>query len=167
MFSNNPYAQAGWPNPTNPHSINDGPWRPNTHPPTYGALPPLDNKPASVLVFTFTSFNPDLFNCVVTGPNNSKYFEVHTNSGTTVISKPGQQIAAIQWTRHPTVEASGIIARQLTKDFLKLSNDQTYDLHFAKYFVGHWLIVLQIQVDGCWRPHILLGSQGKPWNICK
>ncbi|KAF8970311.1 hypothetical protein BDZ97DRAFT_2071784 [Flammula alnicola] len=127
MFVNNPYAQAGWYNPQNPHSINEGPWRPNSsHPPTFGALPPLNDKPASVLSFEFTSFNPDVFNCIVTGPKNRKFFEVRTAGSTTVVSKPGEEFASIQWARHPAVEARGVLARQLTKDFLKLSDDQTY-----------------------------------------
>ncbi|KAF8970796.1 hypothetical protein BDZ97DRAFT_2044344 [Flammula alnicola] len=127
MFVNNPYAQAGWYNPQNPHSINQGPWRPNSSdPPTFGALPPLNDKPASVLTFEFTSFNPNVFNCIVTGPKNRKFFEVRTAGGTTVVSKPGEEFAFIQWNQHPTVEARGVLARQLTKDFLKLSEDQTY-----------------------------------------
>ncbi|KAF9477801.1 hypothetical protein BDN70DRAFT_945970 [Pholiota conissans] len=140
MFTNNPYAQAGWYNPQNPHSINDGPWHPNSsYPPTYGALPPLDDKPASVLTFTFTSFNPDLFNCVVVGPKDRKYFEVRTQDNNTIISKPGEQFASIQWARHPTVEARGILSRQLTKDFLKLSSDQTYRSMLVGNKVYSWI----------------------------
>lgn len=127
MFSNNPYAQAGWHNPQNPQSINNGPWHPNApYPPTYGALPPLHDKPQSILIFTFSYFNPDVFNCVVTGPKDRKYFEVRTSSSTTIISKPGEDFATIQWGRHPSVEARGVTPRQLTKDFLRLSADQTY-----------------------------------------
>jgi hypothetical protein len=125
MFTNNPYAQGGWYNPQNPSSINNAPWHPNaTHPPTFGALPPVDNEPTS-LTFTFAAFNPDLFNCIVTGPKDKKYFEIRTSAGTTIFSKPGDQFASIQWGRHPAVEARGVLSHQLTKDFLKLSSDQT------------------------------------------
>jgi hypothetical protein len=126
MFTSNPYAQGGWYNPQNPLSINNAPFRPNaTHPPTFGALPPLDYKPASVLTFTFAAFNPDLFNCTVTGPQNKKFFEIRTSAGTTGIMKPSDQFASIQWGQHPTVEARGVLSRQPTRDFLRLSSDQT------------------------------------------
>ncbi|PPQ78771.1 hypothetical protein CVT25_010644 [Psilocybe cyanescens] len=127
MFGNNPYAQAGWYNPQNPHSINGGPWRPKTTlPPTFGALPPLDQKPASVLEFEFTSFSPDIYNCIVMGPKRRKFFEIRTTSNITVISKPEEQFALIKWSQHPTVEARGALSLQRTGDFLKLSSDSTY-----------------------------------------
>ncbi|KAF9562370.1 hypothetical protein CPC08DRAFT_634182 [Agrocybe pediades] len=127
MFGNNPYAQAGWHNPQNPHSINSCPWRPNSSlPPTFGMLPSPQSKPASVLTFTFTSMNPDIYNCIVIGPNQQKYFEVRTSSGNTVISKPGSAFAIIGWSQHPTVEANGVLSIQRTRDFVKLSADKTY-----------------------------------------
>ncbi|KAH9475571.1 hypothetical protein JR316_0012687 [Psilocybe cubensis] len=127
MYSNNPYAQAGWHNPQNPHSINGGPWRPKTSlPPTFGALPPLDHKPSSVVEFYFTSFSPDIFNCVVWGPNQRKFFEIRTPSNITVISKPDEQFALIKWSQHPSVEAKGCLSLQRTGDFLKLSPDSSY-----------------------------------------
>ena len=152
MFGNNPYAQAGWHNPQNPQSINNGPWHPNApYPPTYGALPPLHDKPQSVLVFTFSYFNPDVFNCVVTGPKDRKFFEVRTNSSTTVISKPGEEFATIQWGRHPSVEARGVTARQLTKDFLKLSADHTYASQYLdKLRTFFDVIIAQSQINDCW-----------------
>lgn len=125
MFTNNPYAQAGWHNPQNPHSINQSPWRPNSsHPPTFGALPNLNENPASVLTFEFSSFNPDILNCLVTGPKGRKFFDIRTSNSTTIISKPGEAFATIYWARHPMVEAPGVISRQATGDFIKLSQDQ-------------------------------------------
>lgn len=127
MFTNNPYAQGGWYNPQNPASINDEPWRAGlAHPPTFGALPTFD-KPSSVLTFNFSSFNPDFLNCIVTGPGNTKYFEISTNPNTnkTTISKPGAQMGTIEWREHPIIEAPGLITRQLSLDFLKVSNDRT------------------------------------------
>ncbi|KAF8162595.1 hypothetical protein B0H34DRAFT_650377 [Crassisporium funariophilum] len=128
MFSNNPYAQAGWHNPQNPYSINGGPWRSNTwHPPTFGALPAPQDNPTSVLTFEFSDFNTDILNCLVTGPSHRKFFEIRsTGPGSTSIYKMGDSFAVIQWQRHPTVEARGVLAQQRAGDFLKLSSDQSY-----------------------------------------
>ncbi|KAJ3516065.1 hypothetical protein NLJ89_g1357 [Agrocybe chaxingu] len=127
MFVNNPYAQAGWHNPQNPHSINNAPWRPNPwHPPTFGALPPPEDRPASVLSFEFAPLNPDIFNCIVTGPNHTKFFDITTASGRTHIRKASEDFARIDWVQHPTVEARGVLARQRAGDFLKLTSDQNH-----------------------------------------
>ena len=138
MFVNNPYAQAGWYNPQNPQSINQSPWRPNSsQPPTFGALPNLNEKPASVLTFEFSSFNPDILNCLVTGPKSRKFFDIRTSNSTTIISKPGEPFATIRWARHPMVEAPGVVARQATGDFMKLSQDQAWvfsDMLLVIYF---------------------------------
>lgn len=126
MFGSNPYAQAGWYNPQNPHSINGGPWRPKTSlPPTFGALPPLDQQPSSVLEFEFTSFSPDIYNCIIIGPKQRKFFEIRTTSNMTIISKPDEQFALIKWSHHPTIEARGALSLQRTGEFLKLSLDST------------------------------------------
>lgn len=130
MFGNNPYAQGGWYNPQNPYSINGGPRAKSSLAPTFGALPPLHNKPASVLEFELTHFNPDLFNCVIIGPQQRKFFEVKTSNSTTVISKPGDTFALIKWAQHPTVEARGVLSFQRTGEFLKLSSDSTYVFPF-------------------------------------
>ena len=125
MFVNNPYAQAGWYNPQNPQSINQNPWQSNSsQPPTFGALPNSNGKAPSVLTFEFSSFDPDILNCVVTGPQGRKFFDIRTSNSTTVIYKPGEAFATIDWVRHPMVEAPGIVARQATGDFPKLSQDQ-------------------------------------------
>ncbi|KAF8147693.1 hypothetical protein B0H34DRAFT_785801 [Crassisporium funariophilum] len=128
MFTNNPYAQAGWYNPENQSSINRLPWRPPSEDsPTFGALPAPDENPASVLRFEFSSFNPDILNCIVTGPGNRRFFDITTPTpGATFISRPGDAFAVINWQGHSSVEARGIFARQRTKDFLKLSSDQWY-----------------------------------------
>ncbi|KAF9522958.1 hypothetical protein CPB83DRAFT_878153 [Crepidotus variabilis] len=126
MFVNNPYAQAGWHNPQNPNSINGTPWNVAARtPPTFGALPSPDSRPPSFLTFEF-SLNPTIFNSIVTGPKKNKYFEISTAAGTTTISKPGSQFAMIVWSQHPTVEASGVLARQRATDFLRLSADHSH-----------------------------------------
>ncbi|KAF8162593.1 hypothetical protein B0H34DRAFT_650617 [Crassisporium funariophilum] len=128
MYVNNPYAQGGWHNPQNPYSINNGVWRSNSrHPPTYGALPPADQDPPSVLDFHFASFNPDIYQCKVTGPDGRKFFEISTPAPhMTIISKPGKIFAQIHWQSRAILEAVGIISRQFAGDFLKLSADQRH-----------------------------------------
>lgn len=136
MFGNNPYAQGGWYNPQNPYSINGGPRAKSALSPTFGALPPLLNKPTSVVEFEFTHFNPDIFNCMIVGPQQRKFFEVKTSNSTTVISKPGETFALIKWAQHPTVEAKGVLSLQRTGDFLKLSSDST----FVKFLLHSYLL---------------------------
>ncbi|KDR65217.1 hypothetical protein GALMADRAFT_82133 [Galerina marginata CBS 339.88] len=126
MYTNNPYAQAGWKNPQNVNSINEIPWpKSPVSPPTFGILPSQQDA-TTILKFTFTLFNPDICSCLITGPNNLKFFEVSTTGHTTSISKPGGRFATIQWARRPSVEAKGIIAQQPTAQFLRLSADQKY-----------------------------------------
>lgn len=135
MYSNNPYAQGGWYNPQNAHSINGSPWCPNPlHPPTFGALPPAQTNP-SILTFEFSAFQPDILNSVVTGPNNCEFFTIRTPTpNCTMIYKPGTLLAfsTITWGQtHPTVEAEGILSRQRTGEFLKLSADNRWGINFA------------------------------------
>ena len=124
MYTNNPYAQGGWYNPENSRSINNGPWCPNAlHPPTFGALPPSKTN-SSILTFEFSSFQPDILNSVVTGPDNREFFRIRTTTpACTVIYKCGTQtpFCTINWQTYPMVEAEGIIGRQRTGEFLKLS----------------------------------------------
>ena len=134
MFTNNPYAQGGWHNPQNVLSINNAPWVPNAwHPPTFGALPASQTN-SSILTFEFSSFQPDILNSVVTGPNNSEFFTVRTPTpGYTVIYKAGAPFATITWQHNPIVEAGGIITRQRASDFLKISPDNRYEISFLQY----------------------------------
>ena len=81
MFVNNPHAQAGWYNPQNPQSINQSPWRPNSSKTlTFGALPNLNETPASVLTFALSFFNPDILNCLVTGPKSRRFFDIRNSN---------------------------------------------------------------------------------------
>ncbi|KAF8967371.1 hypothetical protein BDZ97DRAFT_1656605 [Flammula alnicola] len=133
MFILNPYAQAGWYNPQNPHSINDNNWLNSwSHPGTFGALPSSQGSSApaltSAVTFEFTSFNPDVLNCqcVVVGPTNSKVLNIRTRWDVTMIFKAEDPWAVIRWTEHPTIEANGIITPQPAGSFLKLSPDGCY-----------------------------------------
>ncbi|KDR82258.1 hypothetical protein GALMADRAFT_59533 [Galerina marginata CBS 339.88] len=125
MYTNNPYAQAGWKNPQNEYSINELPWQRNpVSAPTFGVLPSRHDA-TTILKFTF-ALNPNIWNCLVTGPNDLKFFDVSTAGCTTTISKPGIPFATIQWTQHPSVEVNGVMAQQPTAQFLRLSADQKY-----------------------------------------
>ncbi|KDR69066.1 hypothetical protein GALMADRAFT_1353082 [Galerina marginata CBS 339.88] len=141
MNINNPYAQAGWYNPQNPHSINQRPRRPNSLTATFSALPSSHYSYESVYTFTFTSFNPDIGNCVVLGPNNRISLTVRTDTSGTIISKVNQYdaVAVIRWEPHPTVEAASLLAPQLVGDFLKLSPDQRYRTMRADEKVYAWI----------------------------
>ncbi|KDR65215.1 hypothetical protein GALMADRAFT_148873 [Galerina marginata CBS 339.88] len=141
MDINNPYAQAGWYNPQNPHSINQWPWRPHSSSPTFSALPSFLERPTSVHKFTFTSFNPDITNCVALGPNQQNYFSVQTNGSITTVSKANHQTpaAVIQWGQHPTVEAANFLVPQRTSEFLKLSQDQTHRTMMADGKTYGWI----------------------------
>lgn len=124
MLTNNPYAQGGWHNPQNPHSINDQGWNSNaSHPPTFGALPAFTSSPPTNLVFEFT----DVLNCAVKGPGGKPYLVIATNQTSTTITKPnGEPVARVGWQTHPWVEVVNIINRQTTSLWLQLSSDLSY-----------------------------------------
>jgi hypothetical protein len=133
MYSNNPYAQGGWHNPQNPHSINGSSWGANAgNSPTFGALPTAQGGP-SILTFEFSAFQPNILNSVVTGPNNSEFFQIKTPTPTsTVIYKAGTPFSTIYWQTNPIVEADGILSRQRTGDFLRIAADNRWEiLNFA------------------------------------
>uniref|UniRef100_A0A8H7XQT3 Uncharacterized protein n=1 Tax=Psilocybe cubensis TaxID=181762 RepID=A0A8H7XQT3_PSICU len=131
MYTNNPYAQAGWSNPQNPHSINE---RPSLNailaacPPTYGALPPyqVDVKENINLTFQFLCAD-DALNCIIIGPNSKKLFEVRTTQNVTrVIDESNDVFGNIRWSSHPTLEVRGILSERQTRDFLRLSSDKRF-----------------------------------------
>lgn len=128
MYTNNPYAQGGWSNPENSHSINGRPaWNTiSAHPPTFGALPPIKHQSTLALTFEFSSMNPDILDCIVTGPTNNKLFDIRTIQETTRVSKVDNEVfGIIQWSSHPTVEVlRGVLPQRQTRDFLRLSADR-------------------------------------------
>ena len=121
MFTNNPYAQAGWYNPQNPHSINGQPWNANApHPPTFGALPSQSGSTTTKLTFEF----PDVLNCSVTGPGGKTYLSIVSHNTSTLISKPsGEPVARIEWQAQPWIEIRNVVERQLVSTWLPLSAD--------------------------------------------
>ncbi|KAJ7331358.1 hypothetical protein DFH08DRAFT_708274 [Mycena albidolilacea] len=97
----------------------------------YGALPysSPDALP-TFFSFRFTSLNPTVLNCTVIGPKSRPYFRITTDTpmpGVSVFQNSnGQNIALVQWHRHPEVELRNIVARQRVSGMLSLSPDQTY-----------------------------------------
>ncbi|KAJ6582351.1 hypothetical protein B0H19DRAFT_929063 [Mycena capillaripes] len=118
----NPYSQ-GWQGAGNSR-VNNG------RPSIFGALPftPPETLP-TFFSFRFTSFNPTILNCNVIGPQSRPYFRVMTDTpmpGVSVFQNSnGQNIALIQWHRHPEVELRNLVARQRASEMLSLSPDQS------------------------------------------
>ncbi|KAL0070615.1 hypothetical protein AAF712_002456 [Marasmius tenuissimus] len=101
-------------------------------PSIYGALPVGSSNAtnSSTLTFTFTAFNPSILNCTVVGPNNVPYFYVITDpsmpSYTMFKTPDGKSFGLAEWGRTPKVEVRGIVAKQATSQFLRLSSDQRF-----------------------------------------
>ncbi|KAF9560314.1 hypothetical protein CPC08DRAFT_762741 [Agrocybe pediades] len=95
-------------------------------PVTFGALPSLSPSGTGWHTFTF-HYNPDIKNCIVTGPQNVKAAEIRTQSGQTRFAGSGQTFANIQWGTQPIVEIVGTTQRQYAGQFLSLQYqpDQT------------------------------------------
>ncbi|TFK35941.1 hypothetical protein BDQ12DRAFT_756512 [Crucibulum laeve] len=129
MHTNNPYAQGGWYNPANPLAVGQLEQSHAPHPPTFGALPSPTMSPPSTLEFNFTSFSPDIFNCIVQGPQDLQYFSITTSNAyprVTTIVKPGGALATIQWHQHPILEIKGLVSYQPTSHWIPLSADRSY-----------------------------------------
>ncbi|GLB35692.1 hypothetical protein LshimejAT787_0212570 [Lyophyllum shimeji] len=142
MFTNNPYAQGGWPNPQNPLSINNATWGKDSppQPSVYGALPnAVPPSPPNILTFLFVSLNPTILNCTVVGPHAQKYFDVTTNSpnvgASTIFLKAGRPFAVVEWHNQPTVEIYGVAPRQAAARWLELSHDRAYQ---SMQVQGRW-----------------------------
>ncbi|KAJ6465389.1 hypothetical protein C8R45DRAFT_839975 [Mycena sanguinolenta] len=123
----NPYAQGGWKNAANPNALD---WSNNVppQPSLLGALP--FSSPASppiLLSFAFASFNPDILNSTVTGPQSRLYFRITTDSPpaprTAFFDYAGNPIAIIEWLEQPTVEIRGTLSKRPTSQWLALSQN--------------------------------------------
>lgn len=135
MFTINPYAQAGWYNPENPHSINNATWGSQSPPPAsiFGALPTTTPpSPPSTITLVFTSFNPTIVDSTVVGPRFQKYFTISTSrspSGhpfTTFYKHNGESVAIVEWRQHPTVHIRDIVPMQSTAHWLRPGPDISY-----------------------------------------
>ncbi|KAJ6511635.1 hypothetical protein DFH09DRAFT_941973 [Mycena vulgaris] len=118
----NPYSQ-GWQNTGGAASSNG-------RPSIFGALPftSPDTLP-TFFSFRFTSFNPTILNCTIIGPQSRPYFRIVTDAPipgvSTFQNSNGQNVALVQWHRHPEVEIRNIVSRQRTSEMLSLSPDQS------------------------------------------
>ncbi|KAG0697602.1 hypothetical protein DFH29DRAFT_1021692 [Suillus ampliporus] len=139
MYGSNPFANA-W-NAGSGQSTweNSGP-----APSVFGALP-YSSVPSSLpgaVTFKFTSFSPTILNCKVIGPRNETYFRVVTDAGYTVLKDAqGSNIALLEWRDRPTVEARGLVTKQLVGQWLRLSTDMSH-----RFMVHNG-------IGYSWRPH--------------
>ncbi|KAJ7625741.1 hypothetical protein FB45DRAFT_1030076 [Roridomyces roridus] len=120
----NPYTQA-WQNGQSNSNSQNG------RPSIFGALPypTPDGATPTFFSFRFTSFNPNVLNCVILGPQSRPHFRIVTDTplpGVSVLQNSnGQNVALVQWHRHPEIEIRGVVNRQRTSAALTLSRDQT------------------------------------------
>jgi hypothetical protein len=135
MFTINPYAQAGWYNPENPHSINNSTWGSQSPPPPsiFGALPSTTPpSPPSTLTLVFTSFNPTILDSTVVGPKFQKYFTIVTSRSanghpfTTFYKHDGESVAIVEWQQHPTLQIRDIAPLQPTAHWLRPGPEPRY-----------------------------------------
>ncbi|KAJ7185272.1 hypothetical protein C8R46DRAFT_1287709 [Mycena filopes] len=134
--NHNPFG--GWSNQTSNYS----PYGSVSGPPlsVFGALPyptPPGNfaqaqNSNNMITYYLTSLNPSVLNCAVIGhgPRQRLHYSVSTDNampGYTVFKNAERKsVALIEWTRHPRVEVRGAVPKQDTKEWLKLSRDQTH-----------------------------------------
>ncbi|KAH6913139.1 hypothetical protein BKA70DRAFT_1261980, partial [Coprinopsis sp. MPI-PUGE-AT-0042] len=131
MHGTNPYAQAGWYNPQNPMTINTQPWGVSSisGPSVFGALPYPSNQSSipTVLTFHYVCLNPDILNCMITGPTSIPFLEVVTMSQngipTTVFKKSdGRALASIEWGYVPTVEILQRVNKQAASQWMRATS---------------------------------------------
>ncbi|KIK68639.1 hypothetical protein GYMLUDRAFT_153830 [Collybiopsis luxurians FD-317 M1] len=98
-------------------------------PSTFGALPYAHPPPPPGLVtFYITSFNPDILNCTVIGPNQQRYLRIVTdpqNPAYTIFQNPqGRSIALVEWQSRPLVEIRDVMSKSPVKNWLRLTSDR-------------------------------------------
>lgn len=115
---------------------------PSAPPPSvFGALPyptppstsAHTNTGLTLTAFYLTSLNPTVLNCAVVGPGGRVHYAVSTDGalpGYTVMKNAARadrkSVALIEWQTHPRVEVRGAVPKQETRDWLRISRDQTY-----------------------------------------
>ncbi|KAH8823972.1 hypothetical protein DL96DRAFT_1468719 [Flagelloscypha sp. PMI_526] len=97
-------------------------------------LPRVNNNnldPQSKMISFVFSYDQDILNSVVLGPKGQQYFVVatdarkHLATPATIIQSTRGTHARIDWHRsHPTVEWKGMLEKQRTGAFLRLTQDQ-------------------------------------------
>ena len=106
MPRNNSYAQGGWHNPQNPHSITNGQeWNATnaeSRPPTFGARPAFTSSPPTYLELEFAN-----------------------------VLNFGEPVAGVGLQSHPSgLEIINIVDQQATSLWLQLSSDLRYYARF-------------------------------------
>ncbi|KAH8823987.1 hypothetical protein DL96DRAFT_243724 [Flagelloscypha sp. PMI_526] len=97
-------------------------------------LPRVNNNlpdPQPKMVSFVFSYDQDILNSVVLGPKGQQYFVVatdtrkHLTTPSTIIQSTRGTHARIDWHQsHPTVEWNGVLEKQRTGEFLRLTQDQ-------------------------------------------
>ncbi|KAH8823338.1 hypothetical protein DL96DRAFT_1617276 [Flagelloscypha sp. PMI_526] len=103
-------------------------------------------EPQSKMISFVFSYDQDILNSVVLGPKGQQYFVVatdarkHLTTPTTVIQSTNGTHARIDWHQsHPTVEWIGVLERQTTGSFLRLTQDRKRRLmSFGKIQLAWW-----------------------------
>ncbi|KAJ6489949.1 hypothetical protein C8R45DRAFT_901555 [Mycena sanguinolenta] len=115
-------------------------------PSVFGVLPyptpPSAHYVPNLTTFYLTSLNPSILNCSVIGPRSRLHYTISTDSslaGYTVFKNAEKKsIALIEWTKPPRVEIRGVIPKQETQSWLKISRDQTYRTMTVRGFEYTW-----------------------------
>ncbi|KAJ7667154.1 hypothetical protein B0H17DRAFT_1251948 [Mycena rosella] len=95
-----------------------------------GASAPTSSAPP-LTAFYLTALRPTVLNCTVVGPRARVHYTVSTDGampGYTVVKRAADRksIALVEWQAHPRVEIRGAVAKQETREWLRISRDQTY-----------------------------------------
>ncbi|KAF5376268.1 hypothetical protein D9615_008553 [Tricholomella constricta] len=98
-------------------------------PSVFGALPYTGIAVSDLVTFYFSSFRPDVLNCVVTGRQNQVYYRIDTDidaAGYSVITNSeGAKIALVEWRNSPAVEVRGVVHKQPINHWLRLSPNRS------------------------------------------
>jgi len=102
--------------------------------PVYGALP-YPSEASNFTTFYFTSFNPNVLNCTIVGPQAQVSHRIVTDNhmpGYTVIKNAeGKNVSLIEWQAHPMIEIRGLLTKQHVKSWLGLTQDRRCAIFFA------------------------------------
>ncbi|KAL0572823.1 hypothetical protein V5O48_009151 [Marasmius crinis-equi] len=119
----------------------------------YGALPTAGPASSNLITFVFTSFNPNILNCTITGSNGQPHFYVATDASMpsfTILKRTdGRPFGVIEWRSHPVIEIKDAVKKQFASQFLQLSQDQrtrTMKIDHQEYV---W-VPQSNQVDAIW-----------------
>jgi hypothetical protein len=122
----NPYGQGDWAGNGNGNGNGNNQGQPQL----FGALPysPPNPRP-NIVSFVFT-FDQDILNSMVLGPNGQHYYDITTDyrrpsaESTAVHNFKTRSTARIDWGGHVVVDWPHIVSRQRSADWLRLAPDQ-------------------------------------------